>query len=150
MFTIIFFALTALFLIIGYVLTLFGLPPEIFHVEVVIVAGLIISLFGGSLLIRFLMSPLTKQLDEPPSGLKEGGMYIGLLERAMIMLLILLGEPTGVGFLIAAKSILRFGEVKEAGQHKMTEYIIIGTFMSFGWGLFIAVITKAVVQHTML
>ena len=106
MFTIIFFALSALFLIIGYVLTLFGLPPEMFHAEIVIVAGLIISLFGGSFLIRFLMSPLTKQLDESPSGLKEGGMYIGLLERAMIMLLILLGEPTGVGFLIVAKSIL--------------------------------------------
>ena len=57
------------------------------------------------------------------------------------------GQPTGVGFLITAKSILRFGDVKESTQRKLTEYIIIGTFMSFGWGLAIAVLTQLGIQH---
>jgi hypothetical protein len=63
------------------------------------------------------------------------------------LLLILIGQPAGVGFLITAKSILRFGDVRETSQRKMTEYIIIGTFMSFGWGLLIAVLTRIAFQH---
>jgi hypothetical protein len=47
-----------------------------------------------------------------------------------------------VGFLIAAKSILRFGEIKDIKQRLEAEYIIIGTFMSFGYGLLIAFLTK--------
>jgi hypothetical protein len=49
----------------------------------------------------------------------------------------------GVGFLVAAKSILRIGEVKAPEQRKEAEYIIIGTLMSFGWGLLIAYGTKS-------
>jgi len=60
----------------------------------------------------------------------------------MIMLLILTNQATGVGFLIAAKSLLRFGDVRDSGQRKLTEYVIIGTFMSFGWSLPIANVTK--------
>src|SRR3989338_5520432 len=47
-----------------------------------------------------------------PDGLTGGGRVIGLLERGLIFAMILLGQPEGVGLLIAAKSILRFGAVK--------------------------------------
>jgi hypothetical protein len=63
------------------------------------------------------------------------------------MLLILIGQPAGVGFLITAKSILRFGDVRDSSQRKLTEYIIIGTFMSFGWGLLVAVLTQLAMRH---
>jgi hypothetical protein len=43
--------------------------------------------------------------------------------------------------LLAAESILRFGEIKEPSQRKVAEYIIIGTMMSFGWALLAAVLT---------
>jgi hypothetical protein len=75
-------------------------------------------------------------------GLKKGGKIIGQLERAIIFLLVLAGRPEGVGFLIAAKSIFRFGEIKDFKQRQEAEYIIIGTFMSFGYGLLIAFITR--------
>jgi len=61
--------------------------------------------------------------------------------------LILINQPAGVGFLITAKSILRFGDVKESHQRKLTEYVIIGTFLSFGWGLLIATITQLALKH---
>lgn len=70
-------------------------------------------------------------------GLTDGGRFIGYLERALILILVLAGQAGGVGFLIAAKSILRFGEIKDSSQRKMSEYIIIGTFMSFGWALLV-------------
>jgi len=37
--------------------------------------------------------------------------------------------------------------VRDSSQRKLTEYIIIGTFMSFGWGLLIAVLTQLAVRH---
>ena len=63
------------------------------------------------------------------------------------MLLILIGHPTGIGFLIAAKSILRFGEIKESRHRKLAEYIIIGTFLSFGWALLMSVAAKKAIDH---
>ena len=109
----------------------------------ILLTGLFLSLFFGGWLIRRMTARFTEEIGQDSEGLKHGGKYIGYLERALILLFILMGEPSGVGFLIAAKSVLRFGEVKDASQRKMSEYIIIGTFMSFGWGLLIAVITRA-------
>ena len=63
------------------------------------------------------------------------------------MLFLLINQPTGIGFLIAAKSILRFGEIKNASERRVAEYIIIGTFLSFGCALLISVLTQHAIQH---
>ncbi len=114
-----------------------------------LLGGVIASLMVGAIVIRRATAPFTRQLSADIPGLDKGGTYIGWLERALVMLLILIGQPAGVGFLITAKSILRFGDVRDSGQRKLTEYIIIGTFMSFGWGLAIAVLTRVAMQHWM-
>ena len=80
-------------------------------------------------------------------GLKSGGQYIGWLERSLVLVFVMIDQPTGIGFLIAAKSILRFGEIKEPSQRKVAEYIIIGTFMSFGWAVLIAALTKSTIAY---
>jgi hypothetical protein len=111
------------------------------------------AIYAGGVLIGIAVSPLLKEIAGENTismpgaasllrGLDKGGKLIGQLERAIIFLLVLAGHPEGVGFLIAAKSILRFGEIKDAKQRQEAEYIIIGTFMSFGYGLFIAFLTK--------
>lgn len=64
------------------------------------------------------------------------------MERALTYILVLSGNSSAIGFLFAAKSILRFGEIKEPGQQKEAEYIIIGTFASFGWALLVAILVK--------
>jgi hypothetical protein len=112
-----------------------------------LLGGVIASLMVGAIVIRKATEPFTHQLSGDISGLESGGTYIGWLERALVMLLILIGQPAGVGFLITAKSILRFGDVRDSSQRKLTEYIIIGTFMSFGWGLLIAVLTQLAMRH---
>jgi hypothetical protein len=114
-----------------------------------LLGGTIASLMAGAVVIRKATEPFTQQLSGDIAGLKSGGSYIGWLERALVMLLVLIGQPAGVGFLITAKSILRFGDVRDSSQRKLTEYIIIGTFMSFGWGLLIAVLTQLAVRHWM-
>jgi hypothetical protein len=62
--------------------------------------------------------------------LERAGLWIGRLERSLILLLVLLGRVEAIGFLVAAKSIFRFEALKEGGR-KEAEYILIGTMASF-------------------
>ncbi|WP_295116910.1 DUF3307 domain-containing protein [uncultured Chitinophaga sp.] len=73
--------------------------------------------------------------------LKNAGQLIGMLERLLVLAFILLNKWEGVGFLLAAKSVFRFGDLKEAKDMKLTEYILIGTLLSFGIAVAIGVIT---------
>ena len=75
--------------------------------------------------------------------LPGGGQMIGFLERGLIYVLVLAGLPIGVGFLVAAKSVLRFETAKEgelAENRKRSEYIIIGTLASFGWAILVSLV----------
>ena len=63
--------------------------------------------------------------------LPNAGKWIGYLERILILTFILTGNMEGVGFLLAAKSIFRFGELSKASEIKTTEYVLIGTLASF-------------------
>lgn len=98
-------------------------------------AGLILVTRAGGFAVGTLMRGYGS--SALPEGLKYGGMTIGLLERGLIYLFVLVGHPAGVGFLIAAKSILRFDTTKDQ-QHGVAEYVIIGTLASFGWALLVS------------
>lgn len=63
--------------------------------------------------------------------LPRGGEYIGILERMLLLTFIFAGYPEGIGFLLAAKSIFRFGDLQKATEVQQTEYVLIGTFLSF-------------------
>jgi hypothetical protein len=56
--------------------------------------------------------------------------WIGILERILILIFILAGQFTAIGFLIAAKSIFRFNDTREDGNIK-AEYFLLGTLVSF-------------------
>ena len=99
----------------------------------VILTGLILVTQAGGYAVGLLMQPWA---DDTPAGLRHGGRVIGTLERGLIYLLILTGQAAGIGFLIAAKSVLRFGAVKDEG--KLSEYVIIGTLASFGWAIIVS------------
>ena len=60
--------------------------------------------------------------------LLRAGRIIGSLERLISFILILFNQFAAVGFIIAAKSILRFRDTQTA----KTEYLLIGTLLSFG------------------
>lgn len=63
--------------------------------------------------------------------LMDAGMLIGIMERLIIVLFIQVGFLSGIGFLLAAKSIFRFGDLSNAKDTKFTEYILVGTLASF-------------------
>jgi hypothetical protein len=72
------------------------------------------------------------KLTEGNESLKDAGKYIGILERILVFVFVVLDHWEAVGFLITAKSVFRFGDLKESKHRKLTEYILIGTLISFG------------------
>lgn len=107
-----------------------------------VLTGIIATLSAGQHAIALLMHPYRNSIRS--NGLRDGGRLIGLLERGLIFLFILTGHPIGVGFLIGAKSILRFGTATR--DQRTAEYVIIGTLASFGWAICCALLTLAAVQ----
>lgn len=111
---------------------------QLLYMGMTFVSALVLVVPAGGYLIGIMVKPLAVELKNEVQGLTRGGQYIGWLERALVMLFVFTGQHGSVGFVLAAKSILRFGEIKEAKQRCMAEYIIIGTFLSFGWALLVS------------
>ncbi|MBT8254543.1 MAG: DUF3307 domain-containing protein [Flavobacteriaceae bacterium] len=80
------------------------------------------------------------KLTEGNESLKDAGQYIGILERILVFIFIIVGRWEAVGFLITAKSVFRFGDLKEAKQRQLTEYVLIGTLISFGIAIVIGLV----------
>lgn len=106
-----------------------------------IAAGVILSVRAGGFAVGLLMQPWN---DAGLDGLPGAGRTIGYLERGLVFVLILTGEPGGIGLLIAAKSVLRFGAVRD--EARLSEYVIVGTLASFGWAIVTAAGTLWLLQ----
>ena len=70
--------------------------------------------------------------------IKNAGALIGNLERILTMVFVLMGQYEAVGFIVAAKSLLRFKETDTA----KTEYVLAGTLLSFGIATLFGLIVK--------
>lgn len=132
----------------AYAAGLWGLPaaaPLASWVErlpqaMALASGLIASVWAGGYAVKALMSGIQ---PPDPASLPQGGRLIGRLERAMILMLVIAGQTGAIGFLIAAKSLLRFSELAREEDRRASEYVIIGTLASFAWGLGAAFATAA-------
>lgn len=66
------------------------------------------------------------------------GSYIGLLERLLVFIFIITNNWEAIGFLLAAKSVFRFGELSKLKEEKeKIQYYFIGTLLSFGLAILI-------------
>lgn len=102
--------------------------------------------------VFFLISPsgisigaFTEQFRNEFDGddsLKKAGMYIGWFERILVFLFVLLGQFGGIGFLFASKSVLRIASDSGGDGRKKTEYVLIGTLISFTTAIIIGLITQ--------
>lgn len=119
------------------------LPVSHLPALMVLATGFILATRAGGFAVGLLMRPFAANLPggTAAEGLPGAGRVIGLLERGLIFVLVLIGQPQGVGLLMAAKSILRYGALKE--DRELSEYVIIGTLASFGWALVVSYATLA-------
>ncbi len=112
----------------------------------VLLTGAVFITTPVSILIKTLLSAWTPVAIEhskvQTDSLTHAGKYIGILERLLVFTFIIVNHWEGVGFMIAAKSVFRFSDLAEAKQRKLTEYVLVGTLLSFG----IAVLTGILVR----
>lgn len=107
-------------------------------------AGMILAVRAGGFAVAALLAPYATYWNRYrvlSGGLKDAGRRIGELERGLTFILVVAGYPTGVAFLIAAKSVLRFNATRD--DRRIAEYVIIGTLASVGWALLVAFATDA-------
>ncbi len=93
----------------------------------------------GGYLIRYLTKDFRRSTGEgserganAENGLKNAGLYIGYLERFLIVTAIVAQSATLVGLILTGKSIARFPEFKKAS---FAEYFLVGTLLSISLAL---------------
>ncbi|PNW28657.1 DUF3307 domain-containing protein [Formosa algae] len=97
----------------------------------------------SSIIMKVLISKWQLK-DTNKASLKDAGAYIGMLERLFVFAFITMNYWEGIGFLITAKSVFRFGDLSKAKDRKLTEYILIGTLLSFGLAISCGLIFKLI------
>lgn len=118
----------------------------------VIILTLTVSIFittwlAGKFLTLLLNAILKGEQDHYLNEFAQKGQsriseIIGWLERFLVLLFVLIGYYQGVGFVLAAKSVLRYGEIKSDQDRMFAEYVIVGTLMSFAIALLLGIITR--------
>jgi hypothetical protein len=113
----------------------------------VILTGTIFLTYPSSYIMMNVMSRWTTGIELDNEGsLNNAGKFIGILERLFVYLAIITGHLQVIGFLLAAKSIFRFGDLTRSKDRKLTEYILIGTLLSFLIAIFAGLITVQILN----
>ena len=106
---------------------------------------LLVQLSTGNVIVRLVLAATGtinparshgKDSEEPPL---KGGRLLGPMERVFIVGMALAGQLTAASIVVAAKGLLRYPELQAArdpadrgpGIHALTEYFLLGTFLSW-------------------
>lgn len=83
----------------------------------------------ANLLIKHILHycQVTVPQERPEHSTFKSGALIGTIERWLIVFFMSIQQYEAIGFLVAAKSILRFSETKESEK---SEYVLAGTLVS--------------------
>ncbi len=105
-----------------------------------IIAGFLFCSKPANILIKELLGVFdirVRKTGTEETDLPNAGKLIGIVERWLIVVFILISQFEAIGFLLAAKSIMRF----KSDESLKTEYLLTGTLLSFaiaiGTGLLI-------------
>ena len=110
-----------------------------------VIAGYLIILNPSAVFIRMMLERITNHFSSDGS-LPLAGQSIGMLERVLMLTFILLDQFAGLGFLIAAKSVFRFGDLSASKDKKLTEYVMLGTLLSVSVTLFVGLGVNSLIR----
>ena len=82
---------------------------------------------------------------EENQSLPNAGHVIGNVERMLTLVFVMLGQYEAIGFLLAAKSLLRFRETDTV----KSEYVLVGTLLSFGIAILVGVAVKLLIKSNL-
>lgn len=100
---------------------------------------------GGAAVVRLVLDLVPVASQPPEGGIAVAaselarGRLIGVLERALALTLVLLGQYGALGLLIAAKALARFRALED---RDFAEYFLIGTLASLLQALLVGVGVK--------
>lgn len=95
-----------------------------------ITAVVLIALFlckPASIMVRIVLECVQQKDDNEAQGIERAGAAIGILERLIIAVFTLCGQPAAIAFVIAAKSLARF---KQLEDQAFAERYLVGTLLS--------------------
>ena len=124
--------LTAIFLFV-FVFSIYFKENPYLKIEnpklLLILISYLICLKPANIFIReILVVAKIESISDTTTELANAGKLIGILERILVVTFVIIGKIEIIGFMIGAKSILRY---KDTNTIK-TEYVLIGTMLSFG------------------
>ncbi|MBV7315246.1 hypothetical protein [Shewanella sp. NIFS-20-20] len=111
-----------------------------------IIGGYLLVLAPAGIVVGLVLDKWDGVFQQSHQSLANAGKSIGILERLLILTFILIGQWSGVGFLLAAKSIFRFGDLRQSKDRKMTEYVMLGSLTSFATAIFIGIAVNAAIS----
>ncbi len=109
-----------------------------------IVAYLLITKPASVLISKFIKN-WTPSNNMQGQGMPRAGEWIGYIERVLILTFVITGNIEAVGFLLAAKSVFRFGDLNKAKEIRITEYVLLGTLASFTIALLVAFVLSSII-----
>ena len=114
-------------------LNVWSIPFDINPKWLALAIAVLICWKPANIFIKLMLKHYSVKMPEErtESGFNAGAL-IGNLERWLILVFVLLHHYEALGLLIAAKSIIRFGD----SETRRTEYVLAGTLLS----IFIAII----------
>lgn len=115
-----------------------SMPFEIPVKSVTLAIAVLICWKPANIFIKLMLKHYSVNMPEENSSGFNAGALIGNIERWLILLFVIMQHYEAIGLLIAAKSIIRFGDA----QTRKSEYVLAGTLMS----IFIAVLAGVMVN----
>ncbi|MBR4970360.1 MAG: DUF3307 domain-containing protein [Paludibacteraceae bacterium] len=103
-----------------------------------LILAILLCMKPANILIKLVLEKYQVGESESCNNIKNAGALIGNLERILTIVFVLLGQFEAIGFIVAAKSILRFKDTDTA----KTEYVLAGTFLSFGIAILCGLMTR--------
>ena len=104
----------------------------------ILILAILLCMKPANILIKLILEKYQVGESESCDNIKNAGALIGNLERILTIVFVLLGQFEAIGFIVAAKSILRFKDTDTA----KTEYVLAGTFLSFGIAILCGLMTR--------
>ena len=105
-----------------------------------LITAVVFVSFPSAIIMGKLLEAMSNKIELDHKSLPNAGKYIGVLERLFVLMFIIMGRWEAIGLLIGAKSVFRFNDLKESNNRKLTEYILIGTLLSFGLAILAGII----------
>jgi len=105
------------------------------------IVAMLLALKPANILILLILGACRVTItptDNDDHGNFHSGELIGWLERGLMLLFVVMSQYEAIGFLIAAKSILRFNEAS-SGSEK-SEYVLTGTLLSLATALALGIL----------